>query len=114
MARRLKKADPNQWFGWELYQGDVLLGRLFNESCSQPWFSYTFEETKAFLPLRPLFEREYHCLNFSSDDSQWQQAFDEIDALKLKLKTHPFTQDVDEIMDDFLIHIHGNEASIRY
>ncbi|MBW3625647.1 MAG: hypothetical protein KY468_19820 [Armatimonadetes bacterium] len=94
---------------WDLMKGDELLGHLDLRNIDQPIFFCTFIPTEAFDRYRPLFEGELALLE-EDRLKEWEAAYQKIDDLGLILRS---TENGDTI-DDFLLHIDGDEAWFRY
>ncbi len=97
----------------ELVRGDAVLGTI-DVSAGQadfPWFSGVFHPTKAFDPVRELFEHELALLraNTSDDAAQWddwEAVHAELHEPGLRLRSPDGSYEDGEI----LIHIDGAEA----
>jgi hypothetical protein len=94
-----------------LKQGETLLGLLRVQGSDFPWTQCTFEPTPAFEAVRPLFEHELRVLE-SRDMDAWSEAYRAIVDLNLNLIDPHTGTEVGE--GDFLLHINGNSARLRY
>ena len=93
---------------YELRRGDELLGKLTSCTPDFPWMFCKFEASASFAEQRALFEEELRLLN-AEDMVAWEQAYEKIRALNLRLVD---TKEDHEI-DEFLVHIDGDEAWFR-
>ena len=92
-------------------RGDALLATLRKADADQSWFICAFEPTPAFEEYRTLFEEEERILNGPGDTFElWEAAYARIDALGLRLVPNDGTEDIIE----FLLHVYGNEAWLKY
>ncbi|WP_434391125.1 hypothetical protein [Melittangium boletus] len=99
-----------------LKQRDVLLGELQEFDLDWPWARCHFASTKAFDPLRPLFEREHQLSSefsdtsdSSSDDDEIEQLLEQIDSLGLTIEC-PRTG---KVFTRFGLHIWGLRAEFK-
>jgi hypothetical protein len=99
---------------FELRQDNTLLGTLRLEGVDPLFFVGVFTPTSAFQAIAPLFEEEMSILEHpeSSDGKTWEAARSRIDALSLRLV--PTDGDGRASIDNFLLHIKGQEAWLRY
>ena len=94
---------------FRLYRGGVLLGSLTSTDDDFPWHNGTFVPAPAFEQVRPLFDRELALLNADRMD-EWETAWEAVAALGLRME--PVTGGAD--IDEFLLHIEGQQAWWRY
>jgi hypothetical protein len=94
-----------------LKRGDTLLGTLRVVGAEHPWTLCEFEPQPPFEEVRPLFEHEIALLD-ANDMSAWAEAYQQIAHLNLRLIDASSGNDVGD--GDFLLHIRGNEARLRY
>jgi hypothetical protein len=94
---------------WLLKRGDVLLGTLQNCAPDQPFFFCKFTPTEAFQEIKPLFDEELKLLNDQAME-EWEKAYAVIDALGLRLESPVGGVTIDQ----FLLHLNGEEAWFRY
>jgi hypothetical protein len=94
---------------YRLYRGDELLGTITHTDDDFPWHNGTFDPTPEFEELRPLFEQELALLNSGKMD-EWEMAWGAITAHGLRLVSRSPGADI----DDFLLHIDGEQAWWRY
>jgi hypothetical protein len=96
---------------------DVSLGTLEIYEVDQPWWYCHFTPTSAFEEVRPLFTAEQTAfeadeaerMSGRADAGSWDEAYNAIDALKLRL-----IADDGQVIDTLLLHIEDNEAWFRY
>jgi hypothetical protein len=92
-----------------LKRGEEILGVLREYSLDMPWFIFKFESAAGFSEVKQLFQEELELLDSDQMD-QWEIAYERINALGLKLinvQTH-------EEIGEFVLHIRGTEACLRY
>lgn len=94
---------------WELRRGGVTLGILTLDDVDQPWFYCHFEPTEAFEEIKPLFDEELHLLEADEMDA-WDKVYEAILSLGLRLQS----LDDNTAIEEFLLHIDGNQAWFRY
>ena len=94
---------------FQLKQEDILLGTLCSYDLDFPWLLCKFESAEAFKQIKSLFDEERKLLE-SDDMEKWEVPYSKIDDLNLRL----INQEDKKIISDFLIHIQGDEARIRY
>ncbi len=94
---------------WVLLRGQTRLGVLRLVDVDQPWFECTFEPTAAFEQVRELFYEERRLLEVG-DMGAWSSAWERIAAQQLALEPLDGSGRVDE----FLLHIDGETARLRY
>lgn len=93
---------------FELWEGDVLVGNLYEYSLDFPWVLCRFEPTDTFGDLRELFDREMSLLKAEKWDES-QSVYNEIERrVKLIDPGDP------SMIESFVLHIDGNEAWFRY
>ena len=85
-----------------------MLGVLLSKATDTPWVICEFEPTASFKEVQSLFDEELNLLDADLMDA-WQSAYDRINALGLQLIDTKDEKDIDE----FLLHIRGNEAWFR-
>jgi hypothetical protein len=97
-----------------LKRADELLGTLRSYSTDFPWVNCRFEPLPAFEDVRPLFDEELRLLDTGLVDSdqveQWEIAYNRITSIGLRL----FDIEQENYIDEFLLHIRGDEAWFRY
>ncbi|MEL7187068.1 MAG: hypothetical protein AAFN50_11650 [Pseudomonadota bacterium] len=74
-----------------------------------PWFNCKFLPTSDFSQFAHLFENELALLN-ADEMEKWETAYDEIDALGLKLV--PTDADAADLID-LILHVEGSKAWFR-
>ena len=89
--------------------GEELLGILRSYDIDFPWLNCKFQPTVAFREVEPLFEEELKFLN-ADDMEAWETAYSRVEALGLRLVDIKEGKDINE----FLLHIQGDEAWCRY
>jgi hypothetical protein len=94
-----------------LKRGETLLGVLHVVGSEFPWTRCTFDATPDFEQVRPLFEDELAVLE-TKDMEAWAASYNKIVALKLQLVDAATGSEVGD--GDFLLHIRGDEAWLRY
>ena len=92
-----------------LKRGEELLGVLRSRDSDFPWLICEFEAAENFSAVKSLFEEELRLLE-SDEMDQWQNAYERINALGLKL----IDVEVNNEIDEFLLHIKDREAWVRY
>jgi len=92
-----------------LKRGEELLGVLNCYDLDMPWFKGRFEAAAGFSEVKKLFEDELKFLDADQMDD-WQIAYERINALGLKLID---VQTNEEIIE-FVLHVRGTEAWLRY
>lgn len=92
-----------------LKRGVQLLGVLISKTTDLPWVNCEFNPTASFKEVQPLFDEELNLLDADLMDA-WQDAYDRIKTLGLRLIDTKDEKDIGE----FLLHIRGNEAWFRY
>jgi hypothetical protein len=92
-----------------LNRGEELLGVLHCYDLDMPWFKGRFEAAAGFSEVKKLFEDELKFLDADQMDD-WQIAYERINALGLKLID---VQTNEEIIE-FVLHVRGTEAWLRY
>ncbi|MFI1481826.1 hypothetical protein [Streptomyces sp. NPDC020747] len=96
---------------WQLMQAHTLLGTLTLEEIDQPWFRGHFSGTPAWEDVRPILEEWTRSIEAEEPDPpRVDQAMRAVDGLHLSL----VPANGDELIDDFLIHVRGTQASFRY
>ena len=97
-----------------LQHGETILGTLQTREREYPWTRCNFAATPDFEVFRGLFETELRLLRRPPgryvDTAAWEQAYAQVDALGLRI----VPADGGEVIDDFLLHIDGPEAWLRY
>jgi hypothetical protein len=93
---------------WNLVKDGIRLGSLSHKRSDQPFHYYHFEPTAAFSEIAPLFATELRSLN-GNDAEQWVRDYARIDRLHLAL----VSPDGSTQLDDFVLHVAGNEAWFR-
>ena len=91
---------------FQLRRGDDLLGTLTSCTPDFPWIFCKFEPCDAFAEQRALFDDELRLLD-QEDFVAWEQAYEKIRALNLRLVS------AKEDLSEFLLHIDGDEAWFR-
>lgn len=94
---------------FNLMRGNELLGVLRSYEVDFPWMHCKFESTNEFEIIRPLFETELIVLE-SEDIEKWEESYKPIEELNLIL----LDTDKSEIIENFLLHIQGDEAWFRF
>jgi hypothetical protein len=94
---------------FRLYRGSELIGTLTRTDDDMPWHNGTFKPAAGFRVVRPFFDRERELLDADRMD-EWQTAWDEIEALGLRLEPVAGGADITE----FVLHIDGSKAWWRY
>ena len=92
-----------------LKRGEALLGVLDCHAPDQPWYECKFEAAAGFSEVKQLFDDELKFLDADQMDD-WQIAYERIKALGLKLIN---VQTNEEIIE-FVLHVRGTEAWLRY
>ena len=92
-----------------LKHGEDLLGVLQRYDSDFPWFKCSFEATANFSQVKHLFDDELVLLEANQMD-EWEVAYQRINALGLKLVDSETKEEIGE----FLLHIQGSEAWVRY
>jgi hypothetical protein len=99
---------------FRLQRGETLLGLLYPRGREDPWVQCSFTPTPAFDGVRQLFAAELHLLRYPpghhADPEVWERAYARVDALGLLI----VPIDGGETIDDFLLHIDGPVAWLRY
>jgi hypothetical protein len=93
---------------WLLMRADTVLGTLGASTLDQPWQFCRFEPTLAFADVAGLFQRELELLN-GGDIAEWEEAYDAIDALELRL----VRPDSGDVIREFILHVEDGEAWFR-
>jgi hypothetical protein len=93
---------------WQLVYGGKILGTLVYRTVDQPFFYCHFSPTEHFAEVAPLYAAELESLNTGRMD-QWEQDYEKIDALELRL----IPVDASQPIDHFLLHIDGDTAWFR-
>jgi len=92
-----------------LKRGEQLLGILNSYEIDFLWLNCKFQPTDAFREVAPLFEEELKFLN--ADDMEAREtAYSQVESLGLRLVDITGGKNIDE----FLLHIQGDEAWCRY
>jgi hypothetical protein len=94
---------------YQLRRGNDVLGRLTSCAPDFPWMCCKFEPSASFAEMKQLFDDELRLLN-GEDTIAWEDAYEKIRALKLRLVR---TNGEDEI-SEFLLHIDGDEVWFRF
>ena len=94
---------------YQLKRGNDLLGRLSAYTSDFPWVNCKFEPTASFTELRPLFDEELRLLD-SEDIVAWEESYEKIRALNLRLVAMNGGDEIGEL----LLHIDGDEAWFRF
>ena len=94
---------------FNLMRGNELLGVLRSYEADFPWMNCKFKSTNEFEIVRPLFETELTVLE-SDDIEKWEESYKPIEKLNLSL----LDTDKNEIIENFLLHIQGDEAWFRF
>ena len=94
---------------FQLKRGEELLGVLRSCGSDFPWVVCSFEPTKSFAEVEPLFEVELRLLD-ADEMEAWESAYGRITSLGLRL----IDEEGGEEVGEFLLHIRGNEAWVRY
>ena len=92
-----------------LKRGEDLLGVLHRYDSDCPWLKCSFEAAADFSQVKQLFDDELVLLE-ADQMEQWQIAYERINALGLKL----IDIETKEEIGEFLLHIQGTEAWVRY
>jgi hypothetical protein len=92
----------------ELKRGRELLGVFRSYDTDFPWVNCKFEPTSSFDEIRPLFEEELKLLDADRMD-EWETAYERITSLGLQLIDMKDKKSIDE----FVLHVRGNEACFR-
>jgi len=92
-----------------LKRAEELLGVLRSYDTDFPWVNCKFEATPSFDDIRPLFEEELRLLDADQMD-EWEPTYEQINSLSLQLIDIEDNKNIDE----FLLHIRGNEAWVRF
>ncbi|MGO1078366.1 hypothetical protein [Inquilinus sp. CA228] len=93
---------------WLLVQGGTVLGTLRWTHSDFPFDYCRFEPAPAFSAVEPLFAASLQALK-ADDGSQFEQAYERIEALGLAL----VSPDGAERIDAFLLNIDGEQAWFR-
>lgn len=95
---------------WRLHAvaGDALLGELKVYDYDFPWLNARLAATRAFAPLRPLFDEEARLSGSGDFGGDWEAAYARVRAATYLVD--PGGARVPE----FLLHIDGDEAWWRY
>jgi hypothetical protein len=94
-----------------LFMNRQLLGTIRIQSVDQPWLIYAFDPTPLYDSVSHLFSRELEILSDRSSPDRmqkWEQAYQKIKDLNIIIETDEYE------FSDYLIHINGNIARIRY
>ena len=94
---------------WALMRGRIRLGTLQVLEVDQPWFRCRFEPTAAFADVRELFAEQQRCLDVEDWDGL-EAAMQAIQARQVRLDA----LDGDLELTEFLLHIDGEHADLRY
>ena len=95
---------------WELYQGDVLLGRITMTDSDFPWRYGTLSPTTAFASVKPLFDAAQVYIDADDYESpESDAAFQALQVLGLSIRD----VDSDEYFSEMLIWIDNLDASWR-
>ena len=92
-----------------LKRGEELLGVLHRYDSDMPWFKCRFEGAAAFSEVKQFFDEELELLDADEMDL-WQIAYERINALSLRLIDIQTNEEITE----FLLHVRGTEAWVRY
>ena len=95
---------------WNLVRGGKTFGTLTLRSVDQPFLLCDFRPTADFTEIAPLFATELEALNAGLMD-RWEQDYEKIVALGLKLI--PVDAETSPTIEEFLLHIDGDEAWFR-
>jgi hypothetical protein len=97
---------------WQLMRGEKHLGTLTLDYIDQPWFHCDFDATPEWVAVRPTLEAwtEATLAVNDPDELQIARAWQAVEALQLTLV--PIHDG--ELIDEFLIHVEGDEARFRY
>jgi hypothetical protein len=97
---------------WQLVSGDRILGTLTFRDPDQPFLICDFSPTPEFAAIEPLFVTELEILNTSPFDAElWEQEYQKIDALELRLVPVGDSQAID---GQLLLHIEGKTTRFRF
>jgi hypothetical protein len=92
-------------------QGDKLLGVLTPTGIDQPWFLCDFAATPAWDAVRPVFEASTAAAeSHDPDGSAAGQALQAVDDLGITL----VPAGNDSVIEDFLLHVEGDQARYRH
>jgi len=96
---------------WHLTAADgTALGRLeLAEGGDMFWSDYRFTPTPAFEQIAPLFADELALLNRGEMET-WEVAYQRIVDLGIELRA----EDCDDTIREFILHVDGSEARLRY
>ncbi|HVE55475.1 MAG TPA: hypothetical protein VNB22_01515 [Pyrinomonadaceae bacterium] len=94
---------------FHLKQKDKLLGTLRSYDSNFPWINCKFEPTEAFQAIKPLFDEKIEFLE-SGDFENLEAADKQLENLAIKL----VNLEDGKIVNEFLLHIQGDEAWFRY
>lgn len=97
---------------FDLKRGDVVLGTLHIVCADQPWFICEFDPTPDFESVKPLFDEELRLIKQSDalDVIAWEAVHSQINDLGLNL----ISRDAGTAIGEFLLHIEGQQATLRY
>jgi hypothetical protein len=93
---------------YRVYRGKVFLGSLTRTATDMPWYEGTFDATRAFEAIRPLFDREHELL-YADRMDEWSEAWMKL-AKGLRLEP----ADGSPAITAFLLHIVGRQAHWRF
>ena len=93
---------------FELREGDVLVGTLYEYSLDFPWVLCRFEPTPAFADLENLFAEETSLLKAE----KWEESQTVYNEIERRVKL--INPDDPSMIEAFVLHIDGDEAWFRY
>ena len=92
-------------------QGGTHVGTLVLDHIDQPWFHCRFTATPAWELLRPTVEAWNRAVERDrSHELEIAKALEAVDSLRLAIVPVPGSEPI----DDFLLHVEGDEARFRY
>ena len=95
---------------WEIHARDgQILGRLEVIGPDMPWFECKFTPTHEWGAVAPLFHDELELLD-RDDMAAWERAYQRIQNLGLVLRATDGTA----VVSEFLLHVDGENARLRY
>jgi hypothetical protein len=95
---------------WELYKGDILLGKINQNDSDFPWFYGEFYPEEAFEKYKSLFERTAHFSEIEDWESEESEnAFQAVDDLRLKIIDTTDSTEYEHV----LFNVEGSDVSWR-
>ncbi|SDM21932.1 hypothetical protein SAMN04489726_0428 [Allokutzneria albata] len=88
--------------------GDTVLAELHDITVDMPWFTARLRPRNGFEAVRGLFADEVRLLNAEPfDEEAWEAAYERVAEAVVLVRP------VGETVEDFLLHIDGEEARFR-